>query len=185
MVKALNPDALIVAIGSKPNYPHLKGMDETKIEIQQIVDIFGHPELAKGKTIILGGGATGIEAGIYLASTGADITVIEMCDQLAKAEQDINWRSQLEWILEQSTCKTYVSTKLLELKEKSVLLEKEGKQFSLDADTLILSTGFTPKKEEADSFYGICYHTFKIGDCYKVRKLPQAVNEGYYRALAI
>lgn len=185
MVQELNPDALILALGAEPISPTIKGLESTQAKVMQAIDVYAHPEQVEGEVVIIGGGATGIETGIYLADEGHHVSVVEIADEIAKQEQDINWRSQLDWILKQVDCTPYTSSKVVEIKNKSVVIEKNKKLKEIKADTIVLSVGFKPRSQEADSFYGITYHTFKIGDCYKVRKLGQATNEGYFRVIKL
>lgn len=185
LVEKLHPDALILALGAEPITPKIKGLESTQAKVMQAIDVYAHPEQVKGEVVVIGGGATGIETGIFLADEGHHVSVIEMSDQIAKQEQDINWRSQLDWILKQVDCQPYTSAKVIEIKDNSVVIEQDNKLKEIHADTIILSVGFKPRSQEADLFYGITYHTFKIGGCYKVRKLGQATNEGYFRVIKL
>ena len=185
LVESMHPDVVFTAIGSKPKVMHFKGEETTKIHIMQMIDVYERPKEVKGNVLIVGGGACGIETGIYLAHEGHKTYVSEITDTIAAAEEDINWRSQMEWILNQVDCTPLTNCTVIELEEHRVVLKQEDKTFRLDIDTLILSIGFTPRQKEADEFYDTCDTVYKIGDCYKVRKLSNATNEGYFRALQI
>ncbi len=184
IVKELKPDALILALGAEPVTPPVPGLDDTKARVMQATEVYPHPEQVVGDAVILGGGATGIETGIYLADEGHHVSVVAR-SELARKEQDINWRSQMEWMLRQVDCTSYTFAQIKEVRDYSVLIEQNGIAKELKADTIILAFGFRPRKEEADSFYGITYQTYKIGDCYKVRKLGPATNEGYFRTVKL
>ena len=187
LIRTLNPDAVVIAIGSMPVQPHIDGMDQTKITVLQAVDVYEHPENVKGRTAIIGGGATGIETALFLADLGHPCDVIEMAKEIAAAEHDINWRSQLEWILKQyeGLIHIHTSARVMRFAEDGLEVEENNRITKVTADTVILSIGFRPKKEEADGFYGICYKTYKIGDCYQVRKLGSATNEGFFRIMGL
>ena len=142
MVQELNPDALILALGAEPILPTIKGLESTQAKVMQAIDVYAHPEQVEGEVVIIGGGATGIETGIYLADEGHHVSVVEIADQIAKQEQDINWRSQLDWILKQVDCTPYTLSKVVEIKNKSVVIEKNNELKEIKADTIVLSVGF-------------------------------------------
>lgn len=185
LVKELEPDALLLALGAEPILPAISGAKTSGAHVMQAIDTYAYPERVRGRVVILGGGTTGIETGLYLADRGHPVTVVGRAPILAKSETDINWRSQLEWILTQVDCRTMTSTQVTEIQKDRVIVCREGKTQTLPADTVVMAAGFRPRSREADSFFDICYETYKIGDCYKVRKLGAATTEGYFRAVQL
>jgi 2,4-dienoyl-CoA reductase-like NADH-dependent reductase (Old Yellow Enzyme family) len=74
-VKDENPDVVILATGSVPIKPSIEGIDSP------IVSVF--PQIFDGnrpiimKSLIIGGGATGCEAALYLSENGSPVTIVE------------------------------------------------------------------------------------------------------------
>ena len=181
-MEQLKPDVVIVAVGAEPAKPNIPGTD--KGHVVQAVDIYADPSQLKGNVAIIGGGTVGIEMGLYIADLGYSCNVIEMTDEIAASEIHGVWKYALRWKMKQyPALRTHTGTVCKEIRDGEVIVEKDGEKQSITANTVILATGFIPRQEEADSFYNIAYHTFKIGDCYRVRKLWAATNEGFHRLL--
>ena len=56
---------------------------------------------------------------------------------------------------------------------------KLGDGTVLKADTVIAATGFLPREEEAEALRSHAFEFWKIGDCYQVRRIFNAMREGY------
>ena len=50
---------------------------------------------------------------------------------------------------------------------------------TIPADVLIICTGIEPLSEEADRFYGITCHTWKIGDVKRPGNIKAATLDGW------
>lgn len=180
LVRELNPDVIIVAIGAVPAMPDIPGADQP--HVMQAVDVYANPELVRGNVVVIGGGTVGIETGLYIADRGHPCDVVEITGEIAAGETFGVWKYALNWTMEKyPQLHTHTNTACKEIRQNEVVVEDASGRKTIKADTVVMATGFVPRKEEADSFYGICDKTYKIGDCYKVRKLYAATNEGYHR----
>jgi hypothetical protein len=72
-----------------------------------------------------------------------------------------------------------------EIKDGIVIAEKEGQVKEITADTVILSVGMKPLRDEADRYMGLTERYTQIGDCVKARTVEWAVKEGYYAAVTL
>ena len=63
--------------------------------------------------------------------------------------------------------------------EGAQIQAEDGTISLLPADTVIAATGFSPRDDEAEQFRELAYDFWKIGDCFQVRKIFNAMREGY------
>ncbi len=69
MVAAMKPDAVVVASGAQPSRPPIPGADLPQVHTAW--DILRGRALARGRVVVIGGGAVGLETALYLARQGA------------------------------------------------------------------------------------------------------------------
>ena len=75
------PDALIVAVGSEPLVPPIKGLDGVNVVI--VNDYYKEKEKVTDNVVVLGGGLAGCECAIHLCMEGKKVHLVEMRDALA------------------------------------------------------------------------------------------------------
>lgn len=187
LVRSLEPDELVVAVGSEPVKPQILGLEEG-IAAGRVFDVCeAHEQLEKltgaGKRVaIIGGGASGCELALTLAGKGSSIALIEMTEtfgnngnRLYQAAMEIQLRKKAEQI----TC--FSKTSCLEIKPEGVVICSEGaEQRVIPADYEVYCVGMKPKKQLAESFYDIVYDVKMIGDCMGARRINEASHEGYF-----
>lgn len=180
MVASMEPDELVVAVGSEPVKPRIPGIDgENALNILQ-----AHERINEewGDTIIIGGGPSGIEFALTLAEKGTKVTVVEMTDNIAEngnslyhAAAEIRLKEFTESIqvLKETTCN--------EITESGVKVTgKNGIPYEIAAERVVYCVGMRAKKELAESFYGLIYDVKMIGDCMGARRINEASHEGYF-----
>ncbi len=181
-VKKENPDALIIAVGSRAFIPNILGIDGENVIV--VNNYYREKEKAKEEIIVLGGGIAGCECAIHLGQEGKKVTLIEMRDELAN---DANKRYRpllLEEVKKYATIYTgYMGT---EIKENGVMCkDKEGREKFISGETIICALGQKPRREMVEELEGLVPYTAVIGDAVKVSTITQAVYLGYHAALDI
>lgn len=184
LVKAQNPDAVIVAVGSEPNNPPIKGADLPNVI--QGVDAYRMISKLGQKVVIIGGGEIGSELGLGVAESGRETLIIEMTNQLAPLG-NLLYKAALKILMEkQSNLSWKMETSCSEITENGVKAkDKAGNELFFEADTVVLATGMKPLKELAESFQGIVYDVKLIGDCVRPRKVDDATYEGYFAVTSL
>jgi len=175
LVKKMNPDRLIVAVGAEPVVPAIPGVDGENVVLAG--DIFNENVKLGKKIIIVGGGLLGCETAVHLASEGREVAVVEMLDEVAVdgiAEHKMMLLDKLR-----AGVKIYTGTRCVRIDEKGIVVEKDGKEVRLDAESVILAVGYKPLQALADELYKCVYDTRVIGDAFAVRKIYDAVRSGY------
>ena len=172
-------DAVLVAIGAEPLILPVPGVEQTKIAIETL----GHEEELGDSVILIGGGQVGCETALHYASLGKKVTVVEMQSELAP---DASTTGRNELMTEIEKEKNFISltgAKCVSVTATSVTYEKDGKQGTVTADSVVLSAGMRPKTQEADSFIGTALDFAEIGDCVRARTVEWATKEAYYAAV--
>lgn len=181
LVRSLDPQVLMIAVGASPAVPPIKGVDGSNVI--QALDVFPIMEKVEQKVAIIGGGTIGCELAIDLAETGRDVTVIEMTDTLNALANTLYQIALKERMDQCKTLRTMVSTRCTEITPEGVkAVGADGQEVTVHADEVILAAGMRANREIADSFYGIVPETYVIGDCSRVGKVKEATQDGFFFA---
>ncbi len=167
-VNALGADEIIVATGSRANRIPVPGIDRG---IQAIDFLLGKAEVGENVTII-GGGLTGCEIAYELYLQGKKPTIVEMMDDLIVTPGIcLANTSFLRDFFNANRVPVHLETKLCEILDDGVTVQnKEGQQFKIHADNVILCTGYksAPAAEKAKNIH-------LVGDCAKVGNLRSVI----------
>jgi 2-enoate reductase len=184
-VLALKPDVVFLATGAKEWFPPVSGLDSPKVK--KAVDVYMDVSLAGKKSVIIGGGFVGCELAVHLARQGRHVTVVE---QLPEVLEDLRRvhpnREMLLAMLMESGVTVLTNTSLQEVTDWEVRVRANGRDDgSLEADTVIMATGFVPHCEMLDDLWGNVEQVFRIGNCVKPGKILDSVWDGFGRGRAI
>ena len=132
---------LLIATGSSAVVPPIPGVRENLGEFvltnQEVLDLQQIPE----KMTVIGGGVIGLEMAAYYATVGSQVTVIEMLDHIAGAN-DREISSMLQKELEKKGITFLLSHKCLSVEPGTVWAESPaGEKIAVAADKVLLSIG--------------------------------------------
>jgi NADPH-dependent 2,4-dienoyl-CoA reductase/sulfur reductase-like enzyme len=186
LIKAQNPDAVIVSVGAIPLIPPIPGIDGKNSVWAGDVES-GEAEAGE-KVIIAGGGLTGLETALSLSREGKDVTIVEMMpfDRVIMSAPVVNMVA-LSMLMREYHVRYLAETRLLEVKEDSVKVEDpDGKEKWMVCDNLIHALGMFPNKTEASVFEDIADEVYYTGDCSAARgNLWTATSSAHYIALEL
>ncbi len=175
-VAKFGADAVVVATGSLPLIPKIKGMDKKKTI--QFRDVLADKVKVGKKVVVIGGGFVGCEVADLLASKGKQVTVVEILPSLAN-EFIVYYADVLKEELDKAGVKYFTSVKDEEITEKGVnIIDKDGKQIFLEADDVVISTGAVPDKALAEALKGEVSELYEVGDCVKACRIYEAMSDG-------
>ena len=172
-------DAVLVAIGAEPLILPVPGVEQAKIAIETL----GHEEELGDSVILIGGGQVGCETALHYASLGKKVTVVEMQSELAPDASTTGRNELMTEIEKEPNFISLTGAKCVSVTADSVTYEKDGKQETVAADSVVLSAGMRSKTHEADSFIGTALDFAEIGDCVRARTVEWATKEAYYAAV--
>lgn len=132
---------LIVATGSVNVQPPIPGLKEALesgfvMTNRELMDYRETPE----KLAVIGGGVIGLEMAAYSQLTGTEVTVVEMLDHIA-GPNDAELVKILQKNLERDGMKFSLNTKVVAIREGTVVCERDGEAFELHADKALLAIG--------------------------------------------
>ena len=176
LVKEIKPDVLISAVGAKPLILPIPGIDGDNVFIG--ADLM--PDMPLGKNVVvIGGGQIGCEEGIYLASLGHEVIVLEMNDRLvADGHRYTDFTITHE--LEDKKVRTETGMRVTEIRKDSVLAkDKEGMEHIFPCDSVLLASGMVSRRDEIDDLYQYVEKFYCIGDARKPKNVEQATRDAY------
>ncbi len=170
-------DEVVIATGSRPNRIPVPGVEKA---VQAIDFLLGTP-VGQNVTII-GGGLTGCEIAYELHLQGKNPTIVEMLDDLICTPGIcLANTSFLRDYFKVKGVPVYLETGVQEIKDGAVVVkDKEGKVFQIEADSVILSTGYKPQPLAEKS-----RHIHLVGDCSKVGNLRSVIWQAWDVAMKL
>ena len=142
-------------------------------------DVFGNEDKIGKKVVVVGGGSVGCELSIQLGGTGHDMTVVEMTKWLA-ANSQISERMSLEEHMQLNHVKVLTETTCTRITDKGVhVVDKDGRESFLEADTVIVSAGSRSLAAERDRFADTAFDVINVGDCDSVGTIRTAIESGW------
>lgn len=149
-------DRLLLAVGSNPFVPPVKGMEGKKgiFTLRSIDDAKAIKEYAKKsrKAILVGGGLLGLEAGNGLRRAGLQVVVIETFPRLLPRQLDFEGAAILQRQMEGMGFEFLLDEMCDEIQGQGkveVVILKSGKR--VDADMVLVSAGVRPDLRLAKS----------------------------------
>ncbi|BBF41367.1 2,4-dienoyl-CoA reductase [NADPH] [Lachnospiraceae bacterium KM106-2] len=181
-VEKENVDALIIAVGSAPLLPPIKGLDGENVVV--VNNYYLEKDKVSDEVVVLGGGLAGCEAAIHLGQEGKKVHLVEMRTELAP---DANIRHRpilLEEIAKYVTVHT--GYRGLEVTANGVLCaDADGNEHMVNGTSIICALGQVPRRDVVDDLRGTAPYVATIGDCVRASTITNAVYQGYHAALDI
>ena len=167
-VADIEADEVIIATGSKANRIPVPGIDNG---IQAVDFLLGKKQVGKD-VVIIGGGLTGCEIAYELYLQGKNPTIVEMKDDLiAVTGVALANASYLRDFFKTNKVPVHLETSLKRVHEDGVTVtDKNGVEFKIKADSVILSTGYRPAPLAEKS-----KHVHIVGDASKVGNLRTVI----------
>ncbi len=134
---------IILATGSRPFMPGIKGIEEPCVMDS---DAFLSMDALPPSVVIIGGGVIGTEFAILLGELGCKVTILEMMDSiLFMADSDVI--KEAEKILQSSNVSVITSAKVTEIAGNRVVYEKDGATGSVEGEKILVSVGRVPNTD--------------------------------------
>ena len=183
LVRELNPDVVILATGASPFVPDISGVGGSNVATA-IQVLQGEKQVGE-KIVIIGGGQVGSELALFLAERGKKVSIVEMLYGVAL---DMNLFSRFYLLdkLGELGVEILANTTAKEIMDKRVVaLDAEGNRQSIEADTIVLATGFRSNNGLEKKLKGKVPEVYTIGDCVSLGKVWGAIHSAWRVARAI
>jgi len=189
LVKQMAPEAIIVCTGSKPYIPDIPGIDSPNVILAQDA-IDGMVNKIGDKVVVVGGGGVAIETALYLAKKwsckpeivsflidyealdkeaalsllkkGHQVTLVVRSDRVGNGlGPGTKWVLKKE--LNMANVEIITNAPIKEIKENGVTIEKDGIEQFIQADTVVLATGFVPDTSLYESIKNLAPEIYIAG----------------------
>lgn len=175
-VLEFSPDAVVVATGSRPLFPEIRGAQRKKAILFSDV-LLGKVDVGK-KVIVSGGNFVGCETADFLVEKGKDVTIITGLPGLA-SEMYYAVSDAIVHRLRDKGVKSITGIKDREITGKGMdIIDRDGKRMSLQADDIVIAAGSVPDRSLVEALKGKVPELYDIGDCVKARRIQEATSEG-------
>ncbi|MBP5749335.1 MAG: FAD-dependent oxidoreductase, partial [Firmicutes bacterium] len=147
-------DKLVLSPGASPIMPKsIKGIDRENAfsirNVQDIVRVKTYLDSRGAKdVVVVGGGFIGIQVAENLKAGGRNVTVVEGLGQIL-APFDLDMVQILQKELYDNGVGLYVNSTLLAIEDGHVVCSRDGEEFTLPADAVVLSIGVAPETKLA------------------------------------
>lgn len=176
VIKDINPDEVIIAAGAEPIKLNVSGANLPHVTNSH--DILAGKAKVNGDIVVIGGGLVGLEVAEYLSGNVNKITVVEMLNEVAKDLGQLRKICVMESLYHEGI-KTITEAKCVEIKEKSIVIDKNGVVEEVPCDSVIVAIGARSRNFESISDYckenNIPYHV--IGDAVRARRALNCIEE--------
>ena len=176
------PDALIIAVGSRPLLPPIPGLKGDNVVV--VNDYYKEKDRVGEDVVVFGGGLAGYECAIHLGQEGKTVHIVEMRDALAP---DANVRHRPLLLREVEKYATvHTGCRGLEVRPDGIWCEDgEGRRFLVPGRSVIAALGQRSRTDVVEALRDGAPFVRVIGDAARVSTITNAVYWGYHAALDI
>lgn len=172
-IKNINPDVVIIATGADPIIPNIPGIDRPNVfEARKV--IVSDQLISADHVAIIGGGLIGLEAMEILSYQGKKVEIIEMTDEIGK-DLEMYIKPYVFGVIEDKSIMVHLNTKLIEIKDGSITVEKGGKQQEIPCGAVVLAVGSKSNTSIVDTVKKLGYEYYVVGDAKEPSKILPAI----------
>lgn len=186
-IAAEEPDALMIATGSRLAVPPIPGIDaETVMDVISVDS--GRKKVNGQQILVCGGGMSGLECALGLAMAGKQVTVLDLVEVDEFAKEIVNFtRNMLMMLLKQHGVTLIGGEKVIRISPEGVeTMDRSLKSHFHAADTVVTAFGLVPNNEDMDALLSLVPETYAVGDCwYGPKTISNANTTGFNFAMEI
>jgi len=176
LLDELNPDVVILASGSLPDMPIVKGLFTTGMDLCTVTEVLDG-KITGDRVIILGGGQAGLVTADFLADKGREVVVLNRKRHFAD-EMSSNDRFYLRERLNEAGVRLFKQVSVKTFTGDGVHFTTAGKPETLDAfDTVVVAEGMAPVRDAKKMLATCKAEVHMIGDAKEPRNLMLAMSE--------
>jgi len=189
-IRKFHPNIIVSSTGSAPLLPPIAGLkDRIDNEDYNIYSILGminyindFPKDLEGKkVVVVGGGAVGLDVVEFFADRNADISIVEMMDQIGRDLDPVS-KNDTKAMMKKHNVHQLTKTALLEVKDSSFLVKGDGEPYELPFEYGFVCLGMRAQgqlyQSLAEEFSSEDVEIMNIGDSQRARRIIDGTQEG-------
>ncbi len=175
LIQMENPDFVVVASGSRPIFINT-GCKNTF----RYTDILEGKVILENEDVIVGGGGlVGCETALYLTTKGNSVTILEMLPDVAREMETLSRKALLRE-LEKNGVRIFTKRRIKRMENGHVIAENiETEEEEKFRGKFVIAFGGKPNNAIANIIKELDIPYEVIGDAKAVRKIADAIGEGY------
>jgi thioredoxin reductase len=176
-------DSVIVATGSMPLELDVPGADKGIVRgAMEILD----GEVPEGqRVLVVGGGRTGTETGLFLAERGKQVIIVEMRDEFMNEIRPLDQMVYLERLDKHNVSKHTGKRLDSVLDGGAVIVDRYGNRQEIMVDSIVVAAASVSNSSLAKELEEEGLEVYTVGDSVRPRTLFDAIHEGYHAAFSL
>jgi len=180
-IKALQPDAVVLSVGSEHFVPPIPGHDSEKASVCLDV-LMGKKEVGE-RVVVVGGGLTGSELAYDLAAyAGKQVTLVEALDNILSAGMPVPQAvdMMLRDLLDYHKVNIVTGNRITAVNEEgAVIQDKDGNLTTIPADDVVFAIGLKTNKSLVNELSGCGIELYEVGDGTGIGNIRTAIAGAY------
>ena len=189
-IRKFHPNIIVSSTGSAPLLPPIAGLkdriDNEDYNIYSILGMINHindfpKDLEGKKVVVVGGGAVGLDVVEFFADRNADISIVEMMDQIGRDLDPVS-KNDTKAMMKKHNVHQLTKTALLEVKDSSFLVRGEGEPYELPFEYGFVCLGMRAQgqlyQSLTEEFSSEDVEIMNIGDSQRARRIIDGTQEG-------
>ena len=189
-IRKFHPNIIVSSTGSAPLLPPIAGLkdriDNEDYNIYSILGMINHindfpKDLEGKKVVVVGGGAVGLDVVEFFADRNADISIVEMMDQIGRDLDPVS-KNDTKAMMKKHNVHQLTKTALLEVKDSSFLVKGDGEPYEIPFEYGFVCLGMRAQgqlyQSLAEEFSSEDIEIMNIGDSQRARRIIDGTQEG-------
>ena len=189
-IRKFHPNIIVSSTGSAPLLPPIAGLkdriDNEDYNIYSILGMINHindfpKDLEGKKVVVVGGGAVGLDVVEFFADRNADISIVEMMDQIGRDLDPVS-KNDTKAMMKKHNVHQLTKTALLEVKDSSFLVKGDGEPYELPFEYGFVCLGMRAQGQLyqilTEEFSSEDVEIMNIGDSQRARRIIDGTQEG-------
>ena len=189
-IRKFHPNIIVSSTGSAPLLPPIAGLkdriDNEDYNIYSILGMINHindfpKDLEGKKVVVVGGGAVGLDVVEFFADRNADISIVEMMNQIGRDLDPVS-KNDTKAMMKKHNVHQLTKTALLEVKDSSFLVKGDGEPYEIPFEYGFVCLGMRAQgqlyQSLAEEFSSEDVEIMNIGDSQRARRIIDGTQEG-------
>jgi 2,4-dienoyl-CoA reductase (NADPH2) len=196
IIAEIKPDVILIAVGGTPAMPEIPGIDNPKVvesgwlhdKLKTALKFLGPKSLERftrlwmpvGKrVVIIGGGVQGCQLAEFLVKRGKQVTIVDEVEKLGEGLLAEDPFRLFPWFKNKGV-RMLSQVKYEKITDEGlVIMTKEGKEETLQADSIMTALPLAPNTDLLQRIEGMVPEVYQIGDCKQAGFIHHAIADGF------